>query len=121
MRTASQTLVAANNLASSLMALERFEEAKSLLRSTVPVARRILDNGHRITLMMRKLYARALYEDDCATRDELRAAVMTLEDAGRIAQRVLGGSHPTTTGIEESLQEARAALRARETPAPGRA
>ena len=68
--------------------------------------------------MMRKLYARALYEDDCATRDELRAAVMTLEDAGRIAQRVLGGSHPTTTGIEESLQEARAALCANEDTQP---
>ena len=63
-------------------------------------------------------YARALYVDADATLDDLREAVMTLEDAGRIARRVLGGAHPTTTGIEEWLGYARAALRARETPPP---
>ena len=36
------TLGAANNYALSLIGLERFEEAKSLLRKTVPVARRVL-------------------------------------------------------------------------------
>ena len=34
----------------------------------------------------------------------------------RTAQQVLGGSHPFTKGIEKQLQNARAALRARETP-----
>ena len=60
------------------------------------------------------------YKDDGATLDDLREAVATLEDAGRIARRVLGGTHPTTGGIEGAQQEARAALRARETPPPGR-
>jgi len=32
---------------------------------------------------------------------------------------VLGGAHPTAMGIEEGLQKARAALRARETSLPG--
>ena len=54
--------------------------------------------------------------DDCATLDDLREAVTTLEDAGRIARRVFGGAHPVTGQIEKELREARAALRARETP-----
>ena len=40
----------------------------------------------------------------------------TLDDAERIARRVLGGSYPLTTWIEDDLRNARAALRARETP-----
>ena len=54
--------------------------------------------------------------DDAATLDDLREAVETLEDAERTARRVLGGTHPITTGIEGNLREARAALRARDTP-----
>ena len=55
-------------------------------------------------------------EDPAATLDDLREAVTTLEDAERIARRVLGSAHPTTANIERNLQNARAALRARETP-----
>ena len=40
----------------------------------------------------------------------------TLEEMKRTARRVFGGQHPTTTGIEGDLRNARAALRARETP-----
>ena len=57
-----------------------------------------------------------MHEDPAATLDDLREAVATLEDAERIARRVFGGAHPLTTGIGKSLQPARAALRARETP-----
>ena len=63
---------------------------------------------------MKLNFAITLYEDDDATFDDLREAVTTLEETKRIAQRVLGGAHPTTVEIEESLQDARAALRARE-------
>ena len=52
------------------------------------------------------------------TLDDLREAVTTLEDAGRIARRVLGSANPTTAAIEASLQTARAVLRDRETPSP---
>ena len=65
---------------------------------------------------MRSIYARALCEDPAATLDDLREAVTTLEDAGRIARRVFGGAHPMTKDIEAILLNARAALRARETP-----
>ena len=70
---------------------------------------------------MRWVYARALFEDPAATLDELREAVTKLEDAKRIARRVLGGAHPITAGIESALQIAQAGLRARETPPPGSA
>ena len=70
----------------------------------------------RLTLRVRTIYATLLCEDDGATLDDCREAVTTLEDVARTARRVLGGSHPITTGIERELQGVRAALRARETP-----
>ena len=112
------TLKAANNYASSLNNLRRFEEAKSLLRRMMPVARRILGDCHGSTLRMRWTYGRALYfarED--ATLDDLREAVTTLEDTVRIARRVLGRAHPLTEGIERDLQNAQAALAARDVEA----
>ena len=84
------------------------------MRKMMPVARRILGNCHQITLKMRWIYAMALYTDPSATLDDLREAVTTLEDAERIARRVLGGANPTTTGIEIQLQGARLILSARE-------
>ena len=100
----------------SLKDLQRFEEAKSLLRKTLPVARRVLSKNNETTLRTRWIYADALYWDPAATLDNLREAVTTLEDTERIARRVLGGAHPTVANIEISLQNARAALRAREPP-----
>ena len=58
------------------------------------------------------------YLDSSATLDDLREAVTTLEDTERTARRVLGGAHPVTSRIETALRNARAALRARETPEP---
>ena len=110
------TLLAANNYAESLGELERFGEAKSLLRKTTPVARRVLGESSDVTLRMRKAYAKVLFLDSGATLDDLRVAVTTLEDVGRIAQQVLGGSHPFTVHIEGGLRASRAVLRARETP-----
>ena len=66
---------------------------------------------------MKANYAIALRNDPGATLDDLREAVTTLEETERTARRVLGGAHPHTAGMEQSLREARAALRARETPA----
>ena len=55
-----------------------------------------------------------LYDDPGATLDDMREAVTTLEELERIARRVFGGAHPTTTLIENGLRDARAVLRARE-------
>ena len=105
-----------NNYANTLIGLKRFEEAKALLRKTIPLARRVLGEGRRLTLKMRWTYSEALYADRAATLDDLREAVSMLEDAARTARRVLGGAHPVTTGIETTLHKAQAKLRARETP-----
>ena len=64
---------------------------------------------------MRMNYAVALYNDPDAMLDDLREAVTALEESERTARRVLGGAHPLTGWIERNLQDARAALRARET------
>ena len=110
------TIREAFNYANSLAGLQRFEEAKSLSRKTIPVARRVLGEAALITLSMRGIYAQSLYEDNGTTLDDLREAVATLEETERTARRVLGGAHPLTEVIEDHLHESRAVLRARETP-----
>ena len=65
---------------------------------------------------MRWSHALTLCRDPSSTLSDLREAVTTLEDAGRIAQRVLGGANPITVGIGNCLRDARAASSARETP-----
>ena len=110
------TLTEAYNYACSLLKVGRFEEARSVLRENILVGRRVLGEGDDLTLSMRANYALALHVDDSATIDDLREAVTPLEDTARIARRVLGGSPPTTSGIEGALQDAREVFRACETP-----
>ena len=61
----------------------------------------------------------ALCRDADATLDDLRAALNTLEEIEPTARRVFGGAHPLSSAIERDLRDARAVLRARETPSPG--
>ena len=111
------SLQAANNYAHGLVtSLQRYAEAKSLFRKTIPLAQRVLGESHDLTLKMRCVYGFALYQDPAATLDDLREAVTTLEDTAKTVRRVLGGAYPVTEGVEYSLRDARAALRARETP-----
>ena len=110
-----ETLYAANNYAVTLFDLERVEEAKSLLKKAMPVARRILKESHICRLKMQWLYARTLYEGhgpyyDSASFDDLREAVTTLTKAARISKRVLGGAHPLAAVINEDLGESKDAL-----------
>jgi hypothetical protein len=63
-------------------------------------------------------YCDATCQDPAATPDDLREAVTTLEDVLPTARRVLGGAHPDVAVFEKSMQNARAALAARETPPP---
>ena len=109
-----KTIGSANNYALSLVRLQRFGEAKALLRKTMPVARRVLVESDRLVLGMRQNFAIALYKDAGATLDDIREAVTSLEEIEQTARRVLGGGHPTTEGMGRSLQEARAKLRARD-------
>ena len=111
---AAEVAEESHNLASSFISLERFAEAKSLLRDMMPVAQRVLRENDDIPSRLKWLYAKALYKDDGATADDLREAIQTLEDAEPIARRVLGGSHPLVAWIEQSLLDSRAFLVARE-------
>ena len=111
-------LIEANNYASSLVDLQRFEEAKALQHKMIPVARRVLGDSNGITLRMRWVYARALYEDPGATLGDLREAVTTLEDTERTARRVLSGAHPLVVDIGDEYRDAQAAFCARETLRP---
>ena len=95
------------NYASSLNELGRFEETKSLMRRQMPVAQRVLGEGHEITLKMRWIYAQSFFLDSGATLDDLREAVTTLEEIEPIARRVLGGANPLTSAIEGNLRVAR--------------
>ena len=107
-------MIEACNHASLLKQLNRFNEIKALLVGTIPVARRVLGESHDTTLTIRSLYAEALCRADGATLGDTREAVATLEDLERTTQRVMGGAHPTTASIGRTLQNARAALAARE-------
>ena len=100
------------NYATALLGLRRFEEARSLWRKTMPVARRVLGESNGLTLGMRNNYAAALSAPG-ATLDDLHEAVTTLEDTERTARRVLGGNHPVTLNVEGCLR----ALRQRPPPA----
>ena len=111
-------IIEALNYADSLVNIQRFKEAKSLMCKMLPLARRVLGEEHRLTLKIRWTYAEALYKDDAATLEDLRAAVTTLEEIGHIARRVMGGAHPLTEVIELLLRDARATFAARETPEP---
>ena len=107
------TISAAMNYAISLFGLGRFDEAKSLLREIVPVARRVRGENDVDTLKMRSMHAAALYQV-ADTLDDIREAVNTLEETVPTTRRLLGGAHPLARVVEEDLQKARAALRARE-------
>jgi len=104
---------AATNYAMTLKRLGHFEEARSVLRKTIPVARRVLGESHIFTLQMKSVYAEALCADHSATLDDLREGVTTLEETEPTARRVLGGAHPLVGTIESDLRNAKALLRAR--------
>ena len=105
--------LAANNYANLLESFGRYEEAKSLLRKTVPAARRVLGETKITTLRMRWLYALALFEDPDATLDDLREAVGTLESVAPSWKRIFGPAHPETAQVQGALKNARKALAAR--------
>ena len=111
------TLTQANNYATQLTSRGRHEEAKALLRKTVPVAQRILGDNDELTLTMRKNYAVALWSDPAATLNSLRESVTMLEELERIIRRVLGGVHPLALTVVLALQQSRDALAARESGA----
>ena len=107
------TLLAASNYATSLRDIERFEDAKSVIRNVMPVAQRVLGGSDELTLRMRLNYAQMVCNDVNATLKNLNEAVDTLEEIEPTVRRVFGISHPFTAMVEQTLQWSRATLRAR--------
>ena len=106
------TLSKPYNYATFPSSTKRFEEARSLLRKMIPVARRVLGEGHEITLKMRWIYARALYMDKGHALDDHREAVATLKPANSW-KRIFGPAHPETPKAQVALKRgARCAGRA---------
>ena len=108
------TLLAANNYAASLVNLRRFKEAKSLMLKMMPVARRVLGENDNLTLMMRCIYASALYRAENATFDDVREAVATLDELARTTRRKFGVAHPLAVTVAEDLQNVQGKLRKQE-------
>ena len=118
-REEEETLAAVINLVAVLLDWDgsgpgRFDEVKSLLSQSLPVARRVLGESHRITLISRLSYEEARYLDPRATLNDHRGAVVALEEVARDARRVLGAAHPHVEQMERSLRSARRALHVRE-------
>ena len=59
------------------------------MRKLMPVARRVLGEGHNLTLMMRWVYAQSLFRDDAATLDvEHGAKIRIVTKAGEAISNV---------------------------------
>ena len=112
----SETVLTANNYAASLNAAQRFEEAKSLLLKTMPVTRRILGEGNRLTLALRKHYAEALFAPENASRDDQREAVAVLADNAKARRRIFGTNHPATIRALRMQERAKMRLEDVDTP-----
>ena len=107
-----KTLLAANNYAMVLLELQSFEEAKKVLRRTVPVARRALGAEHALTLSLREDLSRATL-DGKSSADEKREALQMLEDTVAVMRRVLGPAHPDTLHAQSELKMYRSRRKSR--------
>ena len=106
----SGTLNEANNYALSLFQCKRFEEARSLLRKAMPVARRTLGAEHDYTLNLRDIYGRCLYRDPGASRDDVAEGIEIMDDVQRRARRIFGPGHPNWDTLPRELAAAREKL-----------
>ena len=85
-------------------------QAKALLKTIIPTARRSLGDDRPLTLNLRGSWAQAIYMDSRASDEERVDAVATCEDCVRISRRVLGPTHPKHLCWVDELRRARAVL-----------
>ena len=104
------TILAGSNLAGSLVKGKSYAEAKALLKTIIPTARRSLGDDQPLTLNLRGSWAQAIYMDERASNEERADAVATCEDCVRISRRVMGPTHPKHLCWVDELRRARAVL-----------
>jgi hypothetical protein len=119
------TILSGNNVATSLLGLERWEEAKTLLgEKLLPAARKSLGADHNLTLRLGQNLADALYSNPERTRDDLRLnqhrslrrrdpllntgddlleAETIMKHVVERRRRVFGPAHPDTRRAEKML------------------
>jgi len=97
------TLVAASNVADSLINMQRFEEAKRVLRKVIPVAQRVLGTQNELTLSLREDLSRATLDGESSAKEK-RQALRMLEDVAGVRRRVLGPAHPETLFTQTELE-----------------
>ena len=99
---ACNTLTECGNLVINLIELERFQEAKRLLRKVAPVAQRVLGNDHELTLSIRENLCLATLDGE-SPAEEKRDALKMFEDTLGVMRRVLGPQHPDTQRGQRNL------------------
>ena len=114
-----ETLYCAGHLTNSLVLTGRHDEAKNLLRDQVlPAAQRVLPPEDDIIISCTSNLARALYDADGASVDDLREGVALLEAICTTSRRVYGANHPKVALREGYLDDAQAKLAAAVAAAP---
>ena len=108
-----ETLYSAGHLTNCLVLTGRHDEAKTLLRDQVlPAAQRVLPPEDDIVISCTSNLARALYDADSASVDDLREGVALLEALCTTSRRVYGAEHPKVAIRESHLDDAQAKLAA---------
>ena len=108
-----ETLYCAGHLTNALVLTGRHDEAKTLLRDQVlPAAQRVLPPEDDIIISCTSNLARALYDAESASVDDLREGVALLEALCTTSRRVYGAEHPKVALREGYLDDAQAKLAA---------
>ena len=104
------TLSVAEHLATCLIALGQFDEAKAFLLERIPEVERVCGNDDGILLRSQGMYAHCLCENDNASRDDLTEAIAMLEDLDRKMTRIYGNVHPHAEYNRRCIKHAREKL-----------
>ena len=108
-----ETLYCAGHLTNCFILTGRHDEAKTLLRDQVlPAAQRVLPPEDDIVISCTSNLARAMYQADNASVDDLREGVALLEALLTTSRRVYGAEHPKVAIRESHLDDAQAKLAA---------
>ena len=101
-----KTIVSGSNLATSLIHLELWDEAKTILRDQLlPMARQSLGRDHETCLALGHRMAEALVGHPNANDEDRTQAEMILQDVVQRRRRVLGPAHPRTQTSQLALSE----------------
>ena len=103
--------LAAVNFVCSLLKLNLLDEARAVLRESLPLARGQLGENHRHTLMLLEASAMCVAYDENSTQADLFEAESTLVDVLDRTRRVFGPRHLSVAIRENHLGQLQGRLR----------